>query len=207
MKKLRYLPLGIILALISLWLIGNAPQEAGYRVGDIATGFSLKNVDGQKVSPDDYPQAKGFAVIFTCNSCPYSKMYEERIKELHQNYEPKGFPVLAINPNDPDRKPEDSFEKMQKRAKEKRFKFPYLIDETQEIARAYGAKYTPHVFLLAKEGTALRVKYIGAIDDNYSDATAVKKTYVEHAIDDLLNDREVGEPFTKGIGCSIKWKS
>lgn len=178
----------------------------GYKVGDKATDFDLKNVDEKNVSMVNYPDAKGFIIVFTCNHCPYAKMYEDRIIALNKMYASKGYPVIAINPNDPTNYPDDSYENMQKRAKEKKYSFPYLVDATQEIAAAYGAAKTPHIYILQKNQSDLTVKYIGAIDDNSSDASKVKVKYVEDALNELLTGKEVTTNFTKAIGCSIKWK-
>ncbi len=178
-------------------------QIGGYKIGDVATDFELKNIDGKMVSMADYPDANGFIIIFTCNSCPYAVMYEDRIIELHNNYAPKGYPVIAINPNDADIKPSDSFENMQKRAMDKGFEFPYIFDEKQEIFPVYGAKKTPHVFLLSKEKV---VEYIGAIDDNAQNAASVSQKYVENAIAALERGEKPNPSTTKAIGCSIKIK-
>src|ERR1700722_365255 len=121
---------------------------SGYSVGDKAMDFKLKNVDGEMVSMSDYPNAKGFIVVFTCNHCPFAKAYEDRIIALDTKYKSMGYPVIAINPNDPTIVPEDNLETMQHRAKAKSYGFPYLVDETQNIARTYGAKSTPHAFVL-----------------------------------------------------------
>lgn len=178
-------------------------QTGGYNIGDIATDFRLKSVNENLVSLADFPEAKGYIVIFTCNSCPYAVLYEDRIIELHNKYAAKGYPVIAINPNDPELKPEDSFSNMQQRAKEKQFPFPYIFDEKQEIFPQYGATKTPHVFLLSKERV---VEYIGAIDDNSQDASAVKVKYVENAITALEKGEKPDPTITKAIGCSIKFK-
>ncbi len=183
-----------------------AHAQTGYKIGNTARDFKLKNVDGKTVSLADYKKAKGYIVIFTCNHCPYAKAYEQRIIDLHKKFEPLGYPVVAINPNDPQRQPEDSYENMQKLAKEKSYPFVYLFDETQEIAKAYGATRTPHVYLLQKTKNGYEVKYIGAIDDNSEDATAVKEKYVETAINSLNNNQEIAVTQTKAIGCTIKWK-
>ncbi len=176
-------------------------------VGDAILEFTLKNVDGKMVSLSDYREGKGCIVIFTCNHCPYAKAYEQRILELDRDYKPKGFPVLAINPNDAKRSPEDSFEHMVKRAKDKKYTFPYLHDETQEVARAFGATRTPHVFVLHRQNDNWIIAYIGAIDDNTEDAGAVKKAYVRNAVDALLQGKQPEITQTKAIGCTIKWKS
>ena len=175
-------------------------------MGDKATDFKLKNVDEKMVSLADYKDAKGFIVVFTCNHCPFSKAYEQRIIELDKKYAALGFPVIAINPNDKSVEPEDAFDNMVVRAKEKKYPFPYLYDETQEIAKAYGATRTPHVFVLQKTTKANIVKYVGAIDDNADEPDAVKSKYVEAAVNALLKGKEVAVSSTKAIGCSIKWK-
>ena len=195
-----------LLAVISTLFLAISAIAQGYQPGDVAMDFKLKNIDGKMVSPDDYANAKGFIVIFTCNHCPYAKAYEDRIIELDKSFKSKGYPVIAINPNDPVSYPADSFENMKLRAKEKGFTFPYLLDETQNIAKTYGATRTPHVYLLQKDNGKLIVKYVGAIDDNYQDASAVADKYVANAIHSLLNNKEVATKTTKAIGCSIKWK-
>jgi len=176
----------------------------GYSIGDLAADFTLKNVDGEMISLSDYNEAKGFLVVFTCNSCPYANAYEERIIALDRKYKMSGVPVIAINPNNPKYRPEDSFENMQTRAKDKSYSFPYLMDEKQEVYPLYGAKRTPHCFLLEKTNSGNVVRYIGAIDDNYQDATEVEVSYVENAIDSMLEGGKISIEITKAIGCSIK---
>lgn len=185
----------------------SASYSQGYMAGDKASDFKLKNIDGKIVSLNDYPDAKGFAIIFTCNHCPYAIAYQDRIIGLDKKYKSLGYPVIAINPNDPQLSPEDSFEKMIVRANEKGFSFPYLFDETQEVYRKYGASRTPHVFLLQKKGKDLVVEYIGAIDDNYQDEAMVTTPYLANAIDALLAGKKPEPSITKAIGCSIKDKS
>jgi peroxiredoxin len=179
---------------------------AGYNVGDKVTDFKLKNIDGKMVSLADYKEAKGVIVIFTCNHCPYAQAYEQRIMDLDKMYAAKGYPVVAINPNDPVAYPADSFEEMIKRSKEKSYTFPYVIDETQDVAKAFGATKTPHVYLLSKSKDVYTVEYIGAIDDNSENAVDVKVKYVENAITELNSGKKVSVNSTKAIGCSIKWK-
>ena len=180
---------------------------SGYNVGDKAMDFKLKNVDGKMVSLSDYKDAKGFIVVFTCNHCPFAKAYEDRIIALDKKYKSQGYPVIAINPNDPNAVAEDNYATMQQRAKAKNYTFPYLVDSTQNIAKTYGATRTPHVFVLQKSGSDNIVKYIGAIDDNSDSASAVKEKYVENAVDALLAGKPVTKTSTKAIGCGIKWKS
>ena len=188
--------------LLVLLVIATAahPIENGYEVGDKAADFKLKNVDGRWVSLTDYKDTKGFIVIFDCNTCPYAKAYSQRIIDLNERYSVKGFPVITINANDGDG---DSYDDMVRIAKKKNYKYPYLFDETQEVAKAFGATNTPHVFVLTKE---LKVAYIGAIDDNARDASSVTKHYAEDAVDALLTNKPVPETKTKAIGCGIRWK-
>jgi peroxiredoxin len=183
--------------------LANSNPPTGYKIGDIASDFSLKSVDGKMYSMADYKSAKGFIVVFTCNHCPFAKKYEDRINDLAKKYKSKGYIVLAINPNDPEAQPEDSFELMKVRAKEKGFAFPYLLDEGQKIYPQYGATKTPHVFLLDKNRV---VKYIGAIDDNVDSANEVKEKYLENAIAAVENGTTPSPETTKAIGCSIKVK-
>lgn len=182
------------------------PESTGYAIGDLATDFKLKNIDDKMVSLTDYTDAKGFIVIFTCNHCPYSVAYEDRIIALDKKYKSKGYPVIAINPNDPLINEDDSFDKMKIRAKEKKFTFPYLIDETQEIFPQYGATKTPHVYILEKVAEGNRVAYMGAIDDNSNEPELVTVRYVEDAVDALLIGNQPTITETKAIGCSIKFE-
>ena len=191
-----------ILTLLTVILM-SFTNPTGYQPGDKATDFKLKSVDGKMYSMSDYKDAKGFIVVFTCNHCPFAVKYEDRVIELAKKYKSKEYVLLAINPNDPAAQPDDSFDKMKVRAKEKGFTFPYLFDEGQKIFPQYGATKTPHVFLLDKN---LIVKYIGAIDDNVEDASAVKEKFLENAIAALENGKEPTVPVTKAIGCSIKVK-
>lgn len=190
-------------ALSGVLALFSATAPSGYVVGDKADDFSLKNVDGKMVSLSDYKDVKGYIVVFTCNHCPYAQMYEERIIALHNKYKPKGFPVIAINPNSPAIVPDDSFEEMQKRAKEMKYPFPYLFDEDQTVYPKYGATRTPHVFIM---DTSRVVRYIGAIDDNPELAIMVKNRYAENALDAMLRGETPKPDYTLAIGCTVKKK-
>ncbi|HSD14181.1 MAG TPA: thioredoxin family protein [Flavobacterium sp.] len=203
MKTVKIAALVLLVSIMSAFTLVKS-ESGGYQIGDIATDFSLKNVNGKKVSLSDFKDAKGFIVVFTCNHCPYAKAYEDRIIALDKKYKSMGYPVIAINPNNPAVQPDDSFEMMQKRAKEKNFGFPYLFDDGQKIYPQYGATKTPHVYILEKNKGGNVVRYIGAIDDNYSDESEVKNKYVENAVDALLKNQDVPVKTTKAIGCSIK---
>lgn len=198
MKKVSLLVIALMAILIT--------SAQGYKVGDEAMNFKLKNIDDQMISLSDYSDEKGVVVIFTCNHCPFSVAYEDRIIALDQKYKKLGFPVLAINPNDPISYPEDSFENMKVRAQEKGFTFPYLFDETQEVFPVYGATKTPHVYLLKNREGKFFVEYIGAIDNNSKDAGAADQPYLINAIDALLTGEKPDPNFTKAVGCSIKVK-
>ena len=175
---------------------------AGYAVGDTISDFKLKNVDGDFLSLSDYDDAKGFIIIFTCNACPYSVANEDRIIALNDKYEDSGYPVIAINPNNPIAVPEESMEKMKIRSDEKGFNFPYLLDEGQKVYPRFGATKTPHVYIVTKND--MKVQYIGAIDNSSKDEDAVTEKYVENAVDALLTNKKIEKTTTVAIGCSIK---
>ena len=201
MKKVK------LIGLIGLMAVLTSGSPLRYEIGDAVADFKLKNVDGKMVALSDYTAAKGAIIIFDCNTCPYSRAYNDRIIALNKKYSEKGFPVIAINPNDPQMSPGDSYEENVSRAKEKKYDFPYLIDESQVVARSFGATNTPHVFVLQKNGSDFKVAYIGTIDNNSRDASSASKKYVEDAVDALLTGQAVPTKTTKAIGCGIKWKN
>jgi glutathione peroxidase-family protein len=182
------------------------PPATGYQPGDMVKDFNLKSVSGKMISLAGYENVKGAIVIFTCNHCPFSQAYEDRIIAMHNKYAAQGFPVVAINSNDKDVVPEDSYEEMILRAKEYQYPFEYIYDETQDVARSFGAARTPHVYIVSKEKAGFIVKYIGGIDDNTDDAKAATKHYVDDAVNSLVKGEDVAVKTTKAIGCTIKWK-
>lgn len=186
--------------------------QKGYDIGSVVGDFVLKNANKAEGQADevrlaDHADAKGFIVIFTCNHCPYSVAYEDRIVALDKEYAAKGYPVIAINPNDPIQYPTDDFDAMTVRAKEKGFTFPYIFDETQEVAKTYGATRTPHVFILEKTDKGNVVRFIGAIDNSTYEPEEADEKYIEAAVNSLLNGDNVEIEKVKAIGCSIKWKA
>lgn len=199
--KTRTLIASLILSLLVISAV-----QAQYKVGDVVSDFSLKNVDNKNVSLAQFDSAKGFIVVFTCNSCPVAKKYESRIEQLDKDFRSKAFPVIAISSNDVQVNPGDSFEDMQKRAKAEAYTFPYLYDESQAIAKQFGATNTPHVYVVAKEGNKMVVKYIGAIDNNADDPSKADKKYVADAVNSLIEGKSLAITTTKAIGCGIKWK-
>jgi peroxiredoxin len=197
----------IILFLIAVPGFAFKTSDSGYKAGDIATDFKLKNVNGKMVSLADYPTAKGYIVVFTCNHCPVAQAYERRIMALDKEYAAKGYPVIAISPNDPVAEPTDSYENMQKRAAERKYTFPYLIDETQQITHTYGARATPTVYVLQKTSKGFEVEYVGAIDDDRENMNPSKTKYVENAVNALLANKKPAITSSKAFGCRIVWKN
>jgi thiol-disulfide isomerase/thioredoxin len=170
-------------------------------IGAKGPDFNLKGTDGRMHSLDSASGPKGTAVIFTCNECPYSKGYEDRLIDLAKTYRPKGVGFVAINPNDPKIVPGDGFEFMVKRAREKGFPFPYVVDETQEVAKAYGARVTPHIFLLDAQGVLV---YRGRVDDSVKPGE-VKSRDFQAALEALVGGQPVPVAETKAFGCSVKY--
>jgi peroxiredoxin len=180
--------------------------SAGFAGDELAIGakgpsFNLKGTDGNSYALESIKGEKGTAVVFTCNECPYAKGYEDRLIALARTYQARGISFIAINPNDPKIEPGDAFDLMVKRAREKGFPYPYVVDPTQEIAAAYGAKVTPHVFLLDGSGTLV---YRGRIDDSLKE-DAIKKRDFKAALDALVADGPVKVTETKAFGCGVKW--
>jgi len=173
----------------------------GYKVGDKAADFKMKNVDGEMYSLASIKDTKGYIVIFTSNTCPFAVAYEERMIDLHNRMAAKGYPIIAINSNDPKIESGDSFDEMVKHHKELQFPFLYLKDDKDAVYRKFGANKTPHVFLLDKE---LVVRYIGAIDDSAREPQLVEEKYVENAIAALEKGETPDPSMTKAIGCPIK---
>ena len=182
-------------------------QSGGYQVGDAVTNFKLKNIDGRIISLADFSSSKGVIVVFTSNHCPFAKAYEDRVIALNNKYASQGFPVIAVNPSDPGTHMDDSFEKMKERASSKGYNYPYLVDEMQTVARAFGAARTPQVFVISRSNGRFVVQYIGMIDDNPQDPAGATKFYVEEAVGNLIGGKPVVTMSTKPIGCAIKWRN
>ena len=192
------------LSLLSL-SVNLTAQKLGYSIGDKVEDFSLKNVNDKMVSMADFKKAKGFVIIFTCNHCPYSIAYEDRIIALDKKIKSKGYQTILINPNDPsiEAAKDDSYELMKVRSKEKKFKFPYLFDEGQNIFPKFGATKTPDCFIVQKSDSGLKLVYRGAFDDN-KEPSEVKSKYLENAVDALVAGKNPDPAETKAFGCSIK---
>ncbi|MCC9065486.1 thioredoxin family protein [Flavobacterium piscisymbiosum] len=182
-------------------------QTATLKAGQTAPEFKLKNVDGKEVSFASYPKAKGFIVVFTCNTCPYAVAYEKRIIELDKKFKPQGYPVIAINPNDPEASKADAYDKMQQLSKDKKYPFPYLFDQGQIVTDQYGAKHTPHLFIVSKTTKGNIVEYVGAIDNDPEGTKTEKTKYAEDVIAALKSNQKPAITETKEIGCTVKRKA
>jgi peroxiredoxin len=190
--------------LIALSFISNTSiaQKTNLNLVD----FKLKNVDGNIVSLINYPNAKGFIVVFTCNHCPFAKLYPPRLNELNNKYKPLGVPLIAISSTDTMMYEEDTYPNMVTKAKEEQFNFPYLFDEMQEVAKNFKAQKTPHAFVIWKENKKWVVEYNGAIDDNGMEAKLVSQQYVADAVNALLSGKRILTKETKSIGCQIAFR-
>jgi len=172
-------------------------------LGHDAPDFSLPEVSGKNYSISDFAASPLLLIIFSCNHCPYVQAYEERIKKLQNDFRKDGLQIVAINANDANKYAEDSFEEMQKRATERQFNFLYLRDESQQTAKAFGAAYTPELFLFNAERKLI---YTGKIDDNWCEPEKVQTKYLQNAVEEYLRGEEISVPETYAIGCTIKWK-
>lgn len=176
----------------------------GTAIGAYAPDFELPGADGSVHHLARYlEQYKAIGVVFMCNHCPYVKLYLDRLKQIQQDFSGQGFTLIGINPNDAEQFPEDSFEAMKPFVAATQLNFPYLRDETQDVAHTFGAEKTPHVFLLNQQGI---VCYSGAIDDQPQAPATVHQTYLRSAIEQVLAGQSVAQIATDPVGCSVKWR-
>ena len=190
--------------MILLGMVISATLYAQVQPGDNAADFTLLNVDSNMVSLSNYDESNGVILVFTCNTCPFAQVYEQRLIRIHNFYAQKGYPVIAINPNDEAVSPDDSFEDMIKLAEKNDYPFPYLKDATQEVYKAYGASRTPQIFLLKNEGGQFKVAYTGAIDNNVVDQRGVTNRYLEKAIAAVIKGKTPDPITVDAVGCTIK---
>ncbi|MCS6979506.1 MAG: thioredoxin family protein [Flavobacteriales bacterium] len=205
--KYRIPPFFLWLASAAIGFYTNSTAQ-GYAIGDALDNFTLRATDGRQVALSDFSSHRGIIVVFTCNHCPFSQMYESRIIRLARTFEPRGMPLLAINPNDSAQVPEDSFMEMVKTARRKKYPFPYLHDPTQEVARRFGAARTPHVFVARRANDKFILVYKGAVDnDPEQNKGKAAEAYVEKVAEAILNGKE-DMPYSevKAVGCTIKWR-
>ena len=173
-------------------------------IGQKAPDFTLPGVDDAELSLAALlAKHKAVAVIFSCNHCPYVRAWEGRMIAIQRDFAERGVTLVAINPNDTTRYPDDDMAQMKERAAEQGFNFPYLRDDSQEVARGYGATHTPHVFLLDAEGV---LRYRGAIDDSYEDPGSVEFPYLREALEAVLAGQTPKTAITDAVGCTVKWR-
>ena len=199
--------IGVVIAL-NFWVLGlsqanSVADSSTIKQNAIVQPFLLKCVSGEFVGMSTYPEAKGMIVVFTCNHCPFAKLYPERMNELYRKYAAKGIPLLAISSTDTVLFDEDGFVEMQKVAQQQGFVFPYLFDAEQTVVQDFGAQKTPHAFVLARSEEGWKIVYSGSIDDNGADPSAVKHKYVEDAVRAVLKHKKVKVAHTSSIGCFI----
>lgn len=189
-------------------------KSLGVETTEVASGvpdrslpdFRLRNVDGQSVGLSDYPNAKGFIIVFTCNHCPFAKLYPPRLNQLNKRFGPLGVPLIAISSTDTTVYDEDGFVEMVAKARKEKFNFPYLFDGDQSVAKSYGAQKTPHAYVIWKVNGNWVIQYDGAIDDNGAEPDKVKESYVADAVESLLAKKEVKMKKTLSIGCQIYFR-
>jgi peroxiredoxin len=196
---LRGIAIGVIFLLVTAF-------STDSRIGKTVSDFKLISTGGSVVSLSNYPAAKGFIVVFTCNHCPFAKLYYERLNALHTEFSKQGVPLLAISSTDTVMYQSDSYDNMKALAKQKGFKYPYLFDGTQTVAKNFRADKTPHAFVIWKVNGTWQIKYNGAIDDNGNEPTEVKTRYLANAVNELLAGKPVTVQETKSIGCSIHYR-
>jgi peroxiredoxin len=172
-------------------------------LGSKAPDFSLPGVDGKQYSLANFKDAKILVVLFTCNHCPYVIGSEDRILKFYSDYAPKGVAMVGINSNETENHPTDSFEHMKLRAREKGYKFPYLRDDSQDVALAYGALRTPHYYVFDADR---KLRYTGRMDDNPRNPGKETTHELRDAIDAMLAGKTPAVPLTNPIGCNVKWK-
>lgn len=176
-------------------------------LGSIAPAFNLPGTDGKQYGLDSFKSSKALLIVFMCNHCPYVIATQKRINQLAREFGPRGLQVVGINSNDSVRYPDDSFEAMKKRVKEEHFVFPYLWDESQEVAKVYDAVCTPDPYLYERVGSDFVLRYRGRIDDSWKDESQVKKRELASAIEAVLSSQPVNPDQMPSMGCSIKWRN
>jgi peroxiredoxin len=176
-------------------------------IGKQAPDFSLPVAQGGITSLSDFKDSKALLVIFMCNHCPYVIAIQDRLNQLAKDFQGLGLGVVGISSNDPDYRVEDSFDAMKIRAKETGYVFPYAFDETQQVAKAYGALCTPDPFLFQNVNGEFKLVYRGRIDDSWKDEAQVKTHDLRDAVNNVLNHKPISSKQIPSMGCSIKWKA
>jgi peroxiredoxin len=178
-------------------------KTSGLTITDVMPAFTdLPGVDGKNHSDAEFREKRILVVVFSCNHCPYVQAYEDRMIAFQNDYAGKSVQMVAINSNETKNYPDDSYDEMVARAKAKKFNFPYLRDDDQSVAEAYGASHTPEFFVFDEERV---LRYHGKMDDNWKNPNTVSINYVREAVEEILSGKEVSTPETFSIGCTIKW--
>lgn len=203
MKRLKFI--SYILLLISIYSFRGDNDFPKLKIGKTVNDFDLKNIDNSHVSLSNYKDAKGFIIVFTCNHCPFAKLYPKRLNDLNTKYKALGVPLLAINSMDTLIYEEESFELMQKKAEVEKLNFPYLFDAMQSVGKNFGAEHTPQAYVIWKQNNTWVIKYSGAVDDN-GEHPEKATSFIGNAVDELLNNKPVSKPETQSFGCRIFYR-
>ena len=211
---LKQCELALLFTETSLWMSLNKGMEGKMalayseqgKLGSKAINFKLPGVDGKTYELSDFKNSRALVIAFMCNHCPYVQAIDDRMNSLARASLLRGVSWVGINSNDTVKYPSDSFEEMKKRAQAKGFVFPYLLDSTQEVAKAYGAVCTPEFYIYAPQAGQFILKYLGRFDDNWKDESAVKRHELQQALEAILNGQEPDSDQKPAMGCSIKWK-
>jgi peroxiredoxin len=177
-------------------------REDGFGIGESAPGFELPDTEGSVHSLADAEGAPATVVLWTCNHCPYALAWHDRLVRAARDYQPRGVRFYAVNSNDAQRYPRDSYEAMRERVSREEWPFPYLHDSNQEVARAWGARVTPHLFVL---DAGHRLRYAGAPDPDHQDPSH-DAAWLRDALDAVLGGEQPSRPETEPVGCTVKWK-
>jgi hypothetical protein len=206
MRPIRWLTLSLAFAAATASVAAANPENSTLAIGDAAPmrETRMKSVDGRELSIAEAAGKKGTLVIVICNHCPWVKAWQGRIASVGNDALKKGIGVIAVNPNDPAEYPEDDFDHMKKQSAKAVFKFPYVVDATSDVSRAFGATRTPEAFLFDAEG---KLVYHGAVDDNARQEKAVENPWLRQAVDAVANGRAVPVAETKAFGCSVKFRA
>jgi peroxiredoxin len=202
---IRVLKVIFILFACSSFSFKGEPYKETKHVGKSIPDFSLRNIDSNRISFKTFPNAKGFIVVFTCNHCPFAKLYPARLNALNLKYSSLGVPLLAINSMDTAVYEDESLELMRAKAMREKTNFPYLYDVTQSVGKSFGADHTPHAFILWKENEQWIIKYAGAIDDN-GEHPELANSYIENALTELLANKAISNAETASFGCRIYYR-
>ncbi|MBA2613844.1 MAG: thioredoxin family protein [Bacteroidetes bacterium] len=202
MKKIKFIYFVLLIAFFGFKGIINFSEP---KIGSTVNDFTLKNTDNTLVSLNSFKNAKGFIIVFTCNHCPFAKLYPKRLNDLNSKYKALDIPLLAINSMDTMIYEEETFELMQKKVAAEKLNFPYLYDASQVVGKNFGAAHTPHAYIIWKENNSWVIKYSGAIDNN-GEHPEKATNYIGSALDELLKNKPVSNPVTESFGCRIFYR-